>query len=316
LSFILYQMWASLILAACVAHTVTSQCAPGFSFYQNSCYYVVATRLTWFGADKYCTTILPKNLNVRLVTVSNIGEDNFVRDLIRRDNDAKNRDNWMGLTDIDKRRGWVWAATQSSLGYSNWREGRPSSSGKCAFYSYYYNGQWYNDDCYDQRSFVCEYSLFGEKEIEEQKANELELKKNCPSGFVSFGNSCYYVIPSSLTWFQAEHYCSLMVPRTYDCHLASIESRSENDFLVNYIRGDSSYRNRQFWTSGNYMDPRKGWHWSSNQRSVSYTNWASGEPNGSGKCIQLWEGRNYQWDDATCYNTPSNHGFICEIERN
>merc|ERR1712179_698164 len=215
------KMWASLILAACVAHTVTSQCAPGFSFYQNSCYYVVATRLTWFGADKYCTTILPKNLNVRLVTVSNIGEDNFVRDLIRRDNDAKNRDNWMGLTDIDKRRGWVWAATQSSLGYSNWREGRPSSSGRCAFYSYYYNGQWYNDDCYDQRSFVCEYSLFGEKEIEEQKANELELKKNCPSGFVSFGNSCYYVIPSSLTWFQAEHYCSLMVPRTYDCHLAS-----------------------------------------------------------------------------------------------
>merc|ERR1712226_1161522 len=114
------KMWASLILAACVAHTVTSQCAPGFSFYQNSCYYVVATRLTWFGADKYCTTILPKDLKVRLVSVSNIGEDNFVRDLIRGDSDAKDRDNWIGLTDIDKRRGWVWAATQESLGYSKW----------------------------------------------------------------------------------------------------------------------------------------------------------------------------------------------------
>merc|ERR1711976_61783 len=313
-------MLKAFILFACLAVALGQTCLPGFDRYGSSCYFKVQSQLDFFDADQYCTTLNPKSYNIHLLSIESAAEENFIQQLINNDSVMRNRDVWLSATQIDKNKGWTWASTQQRVTYNNRESGRPSTSGKCAFMSWWYSYRWNNKDCDNRRSFICEYSIFGndhamEPEMKEWKAKVESGQLACPSGFHSYGKKCYYFIPSSLNWFDADQYCTMLVPKTYNIHLASIESAGEQLFIQDKIRGNPMYNNRQYWTSGNYMDRIQGWHWANNQRALSYNNWASGQPDGSGKCIQLWKDRNYTWDDADCEYTPYSHGFICELQQ-
>ena len=41
-------------------------------------------------------------------------------------------------------------------------------------------------------------------------------------------------------------------------------------------------------------------------------NWAPGEPNNSGDCVQIWGEFDYGWDDTDCESAVN---FICEAAK-
>ncbi|CAD5125971.1 DgyrCDS14152 [Dimorphilus gyrociliatus] len=138
-----------------------------------------------------------------------------------------------------------------------------------------------------------------------------EISGSCPENFVRFANSCYYFITSRLTWFDADQYCTSLVPKSYNCHLAAIESSAEQDFLKNHILNNSELRSHSFLTSGNNLDSKKGWSWSATNRRFTYANWGPSEPS-SGKCVQMHKDDSFRWRSLDCEDEPKM--FVCEYE--
>ena len=58
---------------------------------------------------------------------------------------------------------------------------------------------------------------------------------DCPPGFASFDNSCYFFIKRGLTWYEAQHACAAHP----DTRLVIIESPEEQQFLTNTIIANS-----------------------------------------------------------------------------
>merc|ERR1712226_382518 len=144
-------------------------------------------------------------------------------------------------------------------------------------------------------------------------------QNNCPSGFIQGTGtnfrSCYYFGRSRVDWFAADQYCTHRMVNDYRTHLVAIESSSEQAWLDNYIRNDSELRNNDWWIGADVIDRKRGWVWASTAQRVSYTNWGSGQPDGSGKCgVASWSnsGNTHRWDDISCEGTR--RYFVCEYE--
>ncbi|KAK2170921.1 hypothetical protein NP493_1123g01015 [Ridgeia piscesae] len=134
----------------------------------------------------------------------------------------------------------------------------------------------------------------------------------CPDGFEHNGKSCYAFVATKMNWFDADQFCTSLVPNTYFTHLVAIESPREQQWLENYINSHTELRNRDYWTSGTMIDRKRGWWWALTGDTFGYDNWAPGQPDDSGKCACLWARKLYRWDDVSCYD-----GYkypICEFE--
>ena len=112
-----------------------------------------------------------------------------------------------------------------------------------------------------------------------------------------FGNHKYYGSNYQLTWTEASDYLDGFT----GAHLATITSQAENDF----ISGE--------WASGwigfNDVEEEGNWVWVTGE-NVTYTNWASGEPNNSGE-----EHYAEIFLDGTWNDLPNDmHTFIAEVE--
>ncbi|KAI0228071.1 hypothetical protein LSAT2_021440, partial [Lamellibrachia satsuma] len=124
-----------------------------------------------------------------------------------------------------------------------WASGEPGY-GKCAYLSWWNNYKWVNTDCQSAKSFICEYNTVNGLSLSPlwpttpRYRTSTARPARCPEGFVRFGRSCYYFVPSSLNWFDADQFCTMFVPQTYNVHLVSVESREEQDFLYKYITND------------------------------------------------------------------------------
>ena len=108
---------------------------------------------------------------------------------------------------------------------------------------------------------------------------------------VDGGNGHFYgIVQQTLTWQDAE---ALAV--SYGGHLASVSSLAENNFIY-------SHDGRDVWIGLNDAASEGNFVWSSGE-PVTYTNWRSGEPNGStleNYVIIRWE--EGQWNDH--HNPP------------
>ncbi|XP_071114201.1 perlucin-like protein [Haliotis cracherodii] len=130
----------------------------------------------------------------------------------------------------------------------------------------------------------------------------------CPDAWIRYGNSCYMFIGSTETWLEASQQC---VAR--GAVLAAIETAEENAFIQGYLKvfGDIG-ANMQTWIGGSDMEIEGIWKWAPSGERVSYTDWASGEPQGCatcGDCLAIWPGYNYKWADYPCHTREK---FICE----
>ncbi|XP_013399969.1 C-type lectin [Lingula anatina] len=125
-------------------------------------------------------------------------------------------------------------------------------------------------------------------------------------GFTRYGTSLYRLVNVAATWAEAEIYCQLLHP---EAHLATVESQSENKFILGLIKKYTTGPSRT-WLGGHDKATEGQWKWW-NGKSFTYTNWRPGQPNNyqTGEdCLNTWE--TGVWSDLQC---DAKHPFVCEI---
>jgi len=139
-----------------------------------------------------------------------------------------------------------------------------------------------------------------------------------PSDAVEFNGHRYYLYdvaglsaPEDNTWENAQAYCEAV-----GGYLAAITSQEENEFLYNYMR-QQGYDSAYFGLAG--VNSTGTWVWC-NGETVSYTNWAPGEPNNDGNGEKYgmfyWKYTDGAWNDGDFGNLTDQGGtaFLCEWE--
>lgn len=142
-------------------------------------------------------------------------------------------------------------------------------------------------------------------------ATECSAQCECGSGETSYGGHCYYVETSSKTWTEARTSCQA---RGTGWDLASSASTEETSHITSQYTANGSNQlwigfqeasNRWTWSSG---DPSGTWKETGGGSTLSYTNWATGEPNNSGtNCARV--STSGKWYDTSCTTT---YDSLCE----
>lgn len=143
----------------------------------------------------------------------------------------------------------------------------------------------------------------------------VDYKDYIPQKTAVWNNHLYALYDNKLEWTYANDLC-----KKIGGHLVTISSQEENDFIQSLTK---------YGTSGNYwLGYRAKSPYPSNEdftyhsctgEDISYTNWASGEPNYSGEHFTK-EGFAHiysdsgKWNDTANVTTASQMGFILEIE--
>ncbi|CAG2232218.1 unnamed protein product [Mytilus edulis] len=110
--------------------------------------------------------------------------------------------------------------------------------------------------------------------------------------------------------------------RTYNSHLATIETEGENIFLTDTIaliqngvgKRDIHDLTQDFWIGGTDEVIEGVWVWASTGKDLTYTNWEPGQPDNwkNENCLSLvWWNIPGKWNDWYC---SRNCHFICETE--
>ncbi|XP_070567933.1 zinc metalloproteinase nas-28-like [Ptychodera flava] len=157
-------------------------------------------------------------------------------------------------------------------GYENWQVGEPSGSGDCLQLWADAGHRWDDTYCDIARPFVCE-----------------------------LGVVVAYI--EELTYDDAEDACARIGMK-----LAKVTSAEKHNAIISRVSA-AGMDGLDVWINGRLISDN--WYTSDgvNLSDASYQPWAPGEPQGSGDCLQLWAGQNYDWDDSTCYSAKP---YVCE----
>ena len=131
---------------------VESECPEGWDLYQDNCYRLGRTGKSWYYAFSECYD----TIGVAMVQISSEGENNFVKELLRRNMADDVTSVWAGPK-FSQSVGWVdynWHVVT----YTDWAEpDNPQSPGHgCAVFSKDADWAWRETDCHEERPFVCE----------------------------------------------------------------------------------------------------------------------------------------------------------------
>jgi cysteine-rich repeat protein len=128
----------------------------------------------------------------------------------------------------------------------------------------------------------------------------------CVGSEAQFGLNCYADVTSTATRAAAHAACT----SSLGGHLVTIESAAENNFV--WLEAMSFFSTSPRWIDLSDQATEGTFVWSTGE-PLTYTNWASGEPNnssGNEDCVEFRYGDN-EWNDANCGNARP---FICEYE--
>ena len=125
----------------------------------------------------------------------------------------------------------------------------------------------------------------------------------CTCAIEEYSGTLYLFCTTAATWTAARTNC---LSWGYD--LVAIGSSAENIGVVDEAVSRST---SMWWIGYNDSTVEGTFAWSNGEAAV-YSNWASGEPNDTGKkedCAQLYRFTDYTWNDAAC---SSSLRYICE----
>ncbi|XP_033732139.1 perlucin-like protein [Pecten maximus] len=121
----------------------------------------------------------------------------------------------------------------------------------------------------------------------------------CRNGWVTFENTCYLFSHGMSTWGEAVATCLAL-----HSNLAVISSADEQNFLISelYHLHGSDASTAQYWIDGTDLEVENVWKWAQTGETLSYVNWAGGEPNNaqSGNCMNLWGQGGFKMADDNC----------------
>lgn len=256
---------------------------------------------SWEEASLYC-----ENLGGHLAVINDAEENDFLYSYVL---DQGYESAYLGLYDADNNENWSWA-DGSTVNYTNWARGEPSSSSENygMFYYRFKDGTW-NDARWGDNTtaFLCEWdNVINEKNntgVEEHKEYQ-KVILSYPDSAVKYDSNYYQLYDGVAdSWEEASWYC-----KTLGGHLAVINDAEENDFLYSYMI-DQGYNSAYF---GLYdTDSNGNWAWVDGS-AVNYANWASGEPSSSSENYGMFyhKFKDGTWNDAKWSDNTT--AFLCE----
>lgn len=69
---------------------------------------------------------------------------------------------WIGASDLANEGQWLWLPSKAKVSYSNWAPSEPDNSNyyqHCALLDIHRDYKWGDDNCEENRNFICEVSL-------------------------------------------------------------------------------------------------------------------------------------------------------------
>nr|QNH72454.1 toxin candidate TRINITY_DN20653_c5_g3_i1.p1 [Ceriantheomorphe brasiliensis] len=123
----------------------------------------------------------------------------------------------------------------------------------------------------------------------------------CPCGWVLYDGKCYYFSTEKKSWDDARQMC---LEQHGD--LASINTAQQQAFIDNQLKCLNN--DIKFWIGANDKANEGTFVWSDGS-TMSYTNWAAGEPNDNTNedCVEILT-KTFQWNDQQCSDI---NGYIC-----
>ncbi|XP_054284354.1 versican core protein-like [Macrosteles quadrilineatus] len=124
----------------------------------------------------------------------------------------------------------------------------------------------------------------------------------CPSGGSSkTGNKTYHFSNTTKSWFDALDDCY-----SQGMKLATVNNEDEWTSLI--AAYNSTITGNSFWLGGNDLERYKEFRWVTDGNFLNFTNWRSGEPNGTPyHCLQVLT--DLTWQSITCTNT---YYYVCQ----
>ncbi|XP_025096440.1 uncharacterized protein LOC112565285 isoform X2 [Pomacea canaliculata] len=123
--------------------------------------------------------------------------------------------------------------------------------------------------------------------------------KVCPSGWMFFSNSCYFLVKNSVNWFDAREIC-----RMYGSSLTEINSKNENNYLKNVIK---FLKINEVWIGLDDLERKGTYRWSASKGLPTFTRWLQGSPPHpvtGHDCVEIIffhrEGWRGSWRDKNC----------------
>lgn len=123
--------------------------------------------------------------------------------------------------------------------------------------------------------------------------NLAHLQGICDKDWIHYGNLCYRVVKETKVFNYAERFCVI-----HSAHLISIQSKEENDKIFNIVQSFIGQPGKiRIWLGMERLSSDSRLHWVDN-KPLTYENWAPGEPDQTGACVQMihkgW------WEDTSC----------------
>ncbi|KAM7393937.1 hypothetical protein PAMP_020771 [Pampus punctatissimus] len=126
----------------------------------------------------------------------------------------------------------------------------------------------------------------------------------CLDGWLSLGDSCYYLNNNVDTWTNAERYCA-----DFDSSLASVHSIWEYNFLQRMVKtGGHTFA----WIGGYHF--QGDWRWEDGSQ-FNYLNWEPGTESSTDfyQCLQLNSQESKGWSNHGC---SMRFPFVCQRRSN
>ncbi|MDO4806222.1 MAG: RICIN domain-containing protein [Coriobacteriales bacterium] len=133
-----------------------------------------------------------------------------------------------------------------------------------------------------------------------------------PDAIAATGAGSYFLMSSSATWTAAQAACEEYGALTgLDAHLVTIGSKDEQAVISELVKGGSK---DNYWIGATDKAREGTWVWATGERFGTYTNWASGEPDGgtseNSVAIERLTGI---WRDHAD-GAHGNFGYVVEVE--
>ena len=277
-SAVLYAIWEKIDYNATPA-------AKG-NFNGNTYEYYTQT-LNWNQAYRFC-----EKKGGHLVTVTSKEENDFIVELTK----SRSGNLWAGGKTSDHKT-WYWI-TGETFNYQNWDVGEPNNLDNAQDTLHIYvSGKW--DDVGSAlstvREFVCEYD------------KNIDAAKYIPAYTEQYNDHEYYFFADSVDWQTARKICEAK-----GGYLAIPNNAEENAFIISGMKKTSK---EESWIGITDIAQEGVWK-DVKGNSLTYTNWASGQPDNS-QDIEDY-GHLYsdgQWNDGRGYGSMYRSiGFVCEFD--
>nr|XP_034985129.1 macrophage mannose receptor 1-like isoform X2 [Zootoca vivipara] len=258
-------------------------CPQGWDFFGNKCFQLFGLheeeRKNWSAAQAAC-----QDLGGNLASIPNKVVQAFLTLHLK----SASTDPWIGLSNTFSQGAFVWK-DKSDVYYTNWAKGFPLGNyGKtvCVFMMKEPEreaGNWRSGNCYSKKSYICQRNI------------DLALSRSetmIPvSGYTLFENSSYSLAGPKMTWEEARKKCN-----SEQAELASIW----NPYIQSFVWLQVLKYREPMWIGLNTKMTGEQYKWTNNRR-VTYTNWAPEEPKQKIACVYL--DLDGHWKTGTCNET-------------